>query len=166
MMGRAGRRTTSLRWVVIGTAMTIGATGCLHRGAHEDVTGPCSIPLVTSRARWTASRDSGVISGRVFGIDANDPNHPRALDVALVRITSPRQMSAPTDTAGRFALKPLPPGRYVVQVLRIGYPKRTDTLTVLSGRRGLSGEVSLYSALIARCCPPPNQPPGTQFICM
>ena len=83
---------------------------------------------------WRVSADVGtdaaVVSGTVTGPDL------RPVPYAQVGIPE-LQRVAITDTAGRFRLSAVQPGRYVLQVRRIGYAPLSDTLTLISSARAV-----------------------------
>lgn len=47
---------------------------------------------------------------------------------------SPGELSAITAANGRFVLRDIPPGRYIMQVQRLGYVTRVDTAYIATGK--------------------------------
>jgi len=87
---------------------------------------------------------SGAITGAVLDRDSGQP-----IVAAHIRV-SPTSQTATSDSTGAFSVVGLPPGRHVVSVLRIGYERRTDTVTIRP-QRSVRSQIALTPAYLDRC---------------
>jgi hypothetical protein len=81
-------------------------------------------PLHRMRARGSAC-------GSVTALSPIDHHCARTVG-ALIRLT-PTNQATTSDSTGAFAVAGLPPGQHVVSTIRIGYERRTDTVTIDAG---------------------------------
>lgn len=70
------------------------------------------------------------VTGRIFSIGTARDTVP--IPFAYVTVLEPR-MSFVSDELGQFELPPLPPGRVVLAIMAIGYPRVLDTLELVAG---------------------------------
>jgi len=87
----------------------------------------------------------GIIKGKV-----TDTQTPRANNIAGANITVESELllagegkTGTTDSAGNYEIPDLPPGEYVVSVVRQGYDESTDYVTVTPGGEAFH-DVRLY----------------------
>ena len=87
---------------------------------------------------------SGAIAGTVLDRDSGRPIVEARIQVA------PTNQTTTSDSTGAFAVAGLPPGQHVVSALRIGYERRTDTVTIHAGR-SVRSQIALTPSYMDRC---------------
>ena len=103
----------------------------------------CPAALVQTRFVEDSS-SSGVIAGTVLNRDTGQPIADARVQVA------PQTQSATSDSNGGFSLAGLAPGQHVVTVLRVGFERHTDTVTLLA-RRSVRSQIALTPSYADRC---------------
>ena len=116
-------------------------TGCARRYATHREPG-CPAPRAHTQFAEDRS-SSGVIAGAVRDRDTGRP-----IAEARVQVT-PTSRSTTSDSAGAFSIGGLPSGQHVVSVLRIGYERRTDTVSIRA--RSVHAQIALTPAYVDRC---------------
>jgi len=138
---------------ITATCLLVGACSLLRRSPESNA--GCAIPPTIAVARWVVTSDSGVIEGSIVQVDSLRDPTPQPLANATVFVKGPVQRVVGGDSTGHFRLASLPPGDYVVDVRRIGFSTRRDSLRI--GIGGVRGEIRLRSDVILfpSCCHSP-----------
>ena len=112
-----------------------------------DAAGQATHATVTHRVRLEPESLTARLRGHVTRRDTGQP-----LTQALVRLTDGRTRDAvQSDTAGGFVIDSVLPGRYAIQVLRLGFHAVRDTIEVAADG-GASLEIGLDVAILDGPC--------------
>jgi hypothetical protein len=104
-----------------------------------------SCPPARAETHFVEDRSTlGAIAGTVLDRDSGRP-----IVAARIRVMPTNQIST-SDAAGAFSVAGLPAGQHIVTVLRIGYERRTDTVTIRA-RRSVHSQIALTPASVDRC---------------
>jgi hypothetical protein len=104
-----------------------------------------SCPLARAETRIASEHAvAGFITGTVLDRDSGRP-----LREAWVELMPAGQIGM-TDSTGHFAFADVKVGTYQLTVLRIGYERRVDTLTVRR-EQGIRAQLAVTPAVVDRC---------------
>jgi hypothetical protein len=103
-----------------------------------------SWPLLVSLGAVTGVLAPGAVfaqsNGRIVGLVTDSAGARPLANVGVGVVTQP--LGARTDSAGRYTIGNVAPGRYRVRAQLIGFAAREDTVDVAAGRRRRSTSAS------------------------
>ncbi len=148
------RQSSMQSRVLLAILTLLGGSCTRYEWQNElDVRGLCDSARAVPRFRISHREEADLtnaklsLRGRVTDAALGTP-----LAEARVRlVAAAEQRNVATDSAGRFQLDSLAADRYVMDVLRVGYHRATDTLNVAPGPR-LIVEVALDQAVLDGPC--------------
>jgi hypothetical protein len=140
------------RIIVAAIALVAGCSRYEWRN-ELDVPGMCddarqaTHATVPRRVRLESAPPSAQLRGHVSRRESSEP-----LSQALVRLTDGyTRRAVQTDSAGLFVIDSVLPGRYTIQVLRVGFRALRDTIEVTADN-GAPFEISLDVAVVDGPC--------------
>lgn len=139
--------------IVIAALALVAACSRYEWQNELDVPGLCDDARQTThgavprRVRLESALSSARLRGHVSRRDSRQP-----LSQAFVRVADNHMRGAvQTDSAGRFVIDSILPGRYAIQVLRVGFHALRDTIDVVADG-GAPLEIGLDVALLDGPC--------------
>ena len=129
MPGRRAARPPVPNGAAARAAVLAALLGCAPRYEYRPPPCPPEPPPPALRSDSDAPSAPGLLAGRV-----EDGTDGRPVAGARVMLLPPAPaIGALTDSAGRFQLEGLAPGRYEMEVWRIGYVPRRETVALPRG---------------------------------